>query len=675
MGIISSMDTRDVSLENPNVALGQGFTLLDVLGGGKTTAAGRRVNEEAALHVSAFFAGVNIIASAMGSLSCKLYRRRDDGGKEEERGHPLWQVLQLQPNPEMAATPYREAKQGHVLLRGNAYSEIVFSGRGQVLELWPIPPRSVDIVRRGGEMVYRVRIGEDEKFLPKEWVLHIAGLGGDGVSGWSVVRFARESLALGLASEEYGARFFSNNARPSGILSHPASLSDDAAKRLRNSWENASGGLSNAHRVAVLEEGVQWQQMGLSAEDSQFLETRQFQVREIARWLNIPPHKIGDLSDATFSNIEEQSLEFVQDTLMPWIRRWEQACNVKLLSASERAAGLFVEFPVQGLLRADVEKRGAFYQTRFNTGSITPNQIRALENENPIDGGDEAFVQINMMPLSQAMNMSPEERTAAMLAANGVIPPEFRAMERRDHRERLRVRAEYLDVLRDAAGRVVRGEVRNLRKAKKRLLKDGDVAAFREWLLEYYFREHPAFMIGQFAAPVGAYASAMARAAANEITLESVPRIEQFTELFLESFSHRYSASSRTELENLADQSDTPSEDLETRFGEWMGEDTDNQPRSERVASRVSTEFGNAVTSQVFAVGGIATLISRTVGDTCPYCTALDGRTVAIGEPMFQPGDEFQPEGTDTPLRFKSIVKYPPYHRGCNCIVVPGEGT
>lgn len=660
---------RRFTLEDPNTPLGDGFTVMDLFGGGQS-ATGKRVGDDQALHVSAFYAGVNVIASAIGSLPLKVYRRRDDGGKDEQRDHPLWEILQVEPNPEMSATPYREATQGHLLLRGNGYSEIVRDGRGRPRALWPIPPQAVTVKRlRGGELVYEVRVAGDLLRLPPERMLHIPGLGGDGISGWSVVRLARESLALGIASEEYGARFFSNNARPSGLLVHPASLGDDAAKRLKARWEAAQGGLSNAHRVAVLEEGVQWQQMGLSAEDSQFLQTRKFQVTEIARWLNIQPHKIGDLERSTNNNIEHQGIEFVQDTLMPWAKRWEQTINSRLLTPSERRTGLFVEFQMQGLLRADSEKRATYLRERFNTGSITPNEIRSHENENPLPGGDEAFIQLNMVPLSTALGMTAEERSNLLLAAAGV-PVETRAapVETRSPQHRLRIRGAFKPLLRDASERMVRGELRNVRKAAKRILPDTN--RFTEWLVEFYFREHPEFAKSTLGPVMSSYADAMAAATIDETNAAEVPTLTAFVDSYIDTFVQRYAASSRGQLQAVMEDDGEPADLVEARLSEWE-EGTDTSPRHERVANRASTELGNAIANQVFVAAGVVLLVSRTLGEDCPYCQGIDGRTVAVGEPFFREGDTFQPDGASSPLTFKQVTKYPPYHPGCDCYIAP----
>lgn len=645
-----------VSLEDPNVPLGNA-TLLEVLGGRKT-ATGRNVNAATAITNSAVYAAVNVIASAVGSLPLKVWRG-DGTTKTEARDHPLWTTLHDRPNPEMTASSYREAEQGHMLTRGTGFSEIVRSGGGDV-ELWPINPDKMKPVRVSGTLAWEF---DSKTIIPNERILHVPGLGSDGITGWSVVSLARESIGLGLATEEYGARFFGNNSIPTGLLSHPETLSDGAAKRLKASWEATQGGLSNSHRVAVLEEGVEWKAMGLSAEDSQFLQTRQFQVREIARWFNVQPHKIGDLDDATFGNIEEQSIEFVTDTLMPWLTRWEQAMNAKLLTDQERASGLFVQFVVNGLLRGDVEKRGAWYNTRFQTGSITPNQIRRLENENPIEGGDVAYIGVNMIPLTEAANLSVDERSRLMLAEQGAsdtqpYQPEARK-QTRDHTQRVGLRDAFRSVFRSASDRMVRGEIRNVKRQHEKL-SDTD---FRSWLDDYYFNEHPEFMRGIYLPAFESFGKAVSSAAAAEID-GTPPDVDDFVGLYTDSFTARYSASSRGQLLQLE------AEDVELRLAEWDEGREDKAPRAEAVTSGELITLGEAVAKLVFTTAGFR-VVWRLVGDSCPYCRGLSGRTVGGGENFLSQGDSFEPDDADVPLVPKRNVGHPPAHRGCNCTVAP----
>jgi HK97 family phage portal protein len=679
VGIFARMSVRSNALENPHTPIGDGIrTWYDVFGSGGPTNAGTRVNEASALTLAAVYAATQTISADIGSMPIKVYQHGSGDTRAEVRTHPLWDVLRNAPNPEMSAIAYREAGTGHQLLHGNKYSEIIRNGRGQVAELWAIAPGRVEPRRVEGVLHYLV---DGANLVPADRILNVPGLGSDGIIGWSVLQNARESLGLSLATDEYGARFFSNGSRPAGILTTPENLSKEAAKKLKARWQAAQGGGSNAHRVAVLEDGVTWQQIGLSAEDSQFLDTRQFQVREVARFFNIAPHLIGDMSDATFSNIEEQSIDHMRRTLNPWLVRDEQAMNRQLLTSAERADGLFVEYVREGILRGDVAKRGDWYMTRMQTGSMTPNEIRAKENQNPLPGGDEAWMPVNMIPVSVAAEMSTEQRLALIAAEHGVglnggmmVRPEYaddehrrlveraQTYERRDHTQRMGLRSSFAPLFLDTSNRMVRGELRNVRRANERM----DAGAFAAWLDDYYFNDHPTFMRSLWSPVFRSYGEAVASAAADEIGGEA-PDVSEFVEMHTETFTARYSASSRMQLKGIVRESEEVRADVETRLTEW-DEGNGKLTRAEQYAQSEPVQIGNGIAKLVFSLAGFAA-IWRTVGDSCPYCVGLNGKTASGAESFINEGQEFQPDGADAPLVPKRNVGYPPAHKGCNCTV------
>lgn len=365
---------------------------------------GRSVGVDQALTSTAVFGCVRIIAESVGSLPLPVYRRLQPQGKERDPRHPLYRLLHDAPNPEMIALAFREALTGHTLLRGNGYAEIQRDEAERVIALWPLRPDRMRVTRdEAGELAYVYDLPEGKPVrLPTFNVLHLPGFGGDGLTGYSVISYFREAVALALAVEEYGGRFFGNNARPGGVLQVQKTLSPEAAKRLKTSWETLQGGLANAHRVAVLEEGVTWQQVGIPPEDAQFLETRRFQTTEIARIFRVPPHMIGDLERATFSNIEHQSLEFVMHTLRPWLVRWEQALGRDVFARQPGGSTRFAEHLVDGLLRGDAKARADALAVQRQNGVITANEWREIENRNPHPDGDALLVNGNMIPATQA---------------------------------------------------------------------------------------------------------------------------------------------------------------------------------------------------------------------------------------------------------------------------------
>jgi HK97 family phage portal protein len=400
IGRLLAAETR--SVEDPRYPITQ--ERLASLLSGPPSATGKPVNPQTAMGLTAVFACVRVIAEPVATLPLLVYRRLGRG-KERATDHPLYPLLHHLPNPEMSSVEMREALMGHVLLRGNAYAEIVPNGRGEVMELWPLrPDRTTPMRNASGNLVYEVYLDNGEpRYLPKERVLHIRGLGFDGLVGYSPITLAREALGLSMAAEEYGARFFSNSSRPSGVLSTDKRLNETAAKRLKSSWEEAHSGLSNAHRVAILEEGITWKQIGIAPQDAQFLETRQYQTIEICRIFRVFPHMIGEMEKSTSwgTGIEQQQIGFVVHVLRPWLVRWEQAIYRSLFRPQERDA-YFAEFLVDGLLRGDAEARARALATMRQNGIISANDWREIENMNPYEGGDEYLVNAALVPVDQA---------------------------------------------------------------------------------------------------------------------------------------------------------------------------------------------------------------------------------------------------------------------------------
>jgi HK97 family phage portal protein len=368
-----------------------------------------------------------VLAEGVGTLPLIMYRRRGDGGKERATNHPLAAVLHDQPNRWQTSMEWREMSMGHLTLRGNAYSEMIAGARGFVDELRPLHPDRIKVwLMKNGDLQYRHReMDNTERVIEWDRMFHLRGLSSNGLTGISVIEMAREAIGLGLATEGYGARFFSQDATPRGVLTHPGSLTTDAAKRVVASWQEARAGLENVHKTAILDEGMEWKQMGMTSEDAQFLQTREFELTDVARWFRVPPHLIGILSRATFSNIEKQSLEFVVYTLMPWLVRWEQRISADLMLEPQI---FFAEFLVAGLLRGDTKERHEAYGIARQWGWLSVNDIRRLENMNPIPNGDVYLQPTNMMPAPNGQ--SAQLSLMAREAAGRVVRREMNALAR-----------------------------------------------------------------------------------------------------------------------------------------------------------------------------------------------------------------------------------------------------
>ena len=353
---------------------------------GRTTS-GKNVNERTAMQVTAVYACVRILSEAIAGLPLHTYKYRKDGAKEKAINHPLYRLLHDEPNLEMTSFVFRETLMSHLLLWGNAYVQIIRNGKGQITALYPLMPSRMTVDRASnGEIYYTYLVNDSDNptlkaqgqvYLGKEDVFHIPGLGYDGLVGYSPISMAKNAIGMALATEEYGAKFFENGASPSGVLEHPGTIKDP--DRLRESWNSLFKGSGNSHKVAVLEEGLSFKPIAISPNEAQFLETRKFQIDEIARIFRVPPHMVGDLEKSSFSNIEQQSLEFLKYTLDPWVTRWEQSIHRSLFLESEKR-DYFVKFNVDGLLRGDYQSRMNGYAVGIQNGFMSPNDIRSLEN-------------------------------------------------------------------------------------------------------------------------------------------------------------------------------------------------------------------------------------------------------------------------------------------------------
>ena len=375
------------------------------------SAAGKNVNERSAMQMTAVYACVRILSEAIAGLPLHMYHYLEDGSKRKAIEHPIYHLLHDEPNPEMTSFVFRETLMTHLLLWGNGYCQIIRNGKGEVIALYPLMPNRMTVDRdANGKLYYKYQKSSEDAptmegsnvILDSSDVLHIPGLGFDGLVGYSPIAMAKNAIGLAIAAEEYGSKFYANGAAPSGVLEHPGTLKDPA--RVRESWNAAFGGSSNSHKVAVLEEGLKYSPISISPNEAQFLETRKFQINEIARIFRVPPHMVGDLEKSSFSNIEQQSLEFVKYTLQPWIIRWEQNLQKALLTEEEKKTYFFI-FNVEGLLRGDYQSRMQGYATARQNGWMSANDIRELENLDKIpaeEGGDMYLVNGNMMPLEMA---------------------------------------------------------------------------------------------------------------------------------------------------------------------------------------------------------------------------------------------------------------------------------
>ncbi len=362
---------------------------------------GESVDEYTALTYSAVYNAITLIAGTISSIPLHLMQRGGDG-KRQATEHYLYDVLHTQANPYMTAMALRECLLSHVLAWGNGYAEKVRDGSGRIKELWPITPNRVSPKMEDGRLAYEITIDGDRQVFYRDKILHIPGLGFDGFVGYSVVGMAAKSIGLGMAMETFGSNFFGNGTHPSAIVTHPNRLGEEAHKNLKDSLAASYSGLGQSHKMLLLEEGMKIEKLGIPPNDSQFLESRQFGITEIARWFNLPPHKLKDLTKSSFNNIESEQTSFVMDSLLPWGVRLEQNYNMQLLLKRQRAAGFYFKHIFEGLLRGSHKDRSEFYGNMLDRGVFSINDVRELEDMNPVEGGDKRLVPLNMTTLEKA---------------------------------------------------------------------------------------------------------------------------------------------------------------------------------------------------------------------------------------------------------------------------------
>lgn len=411
------------SPENPSTNLANPAQwLLDYLGGTPTDA-GVNVNEISAMRTSAVYACVSLIAKTIASLPLKVFRMGEGDTSEEQPEHQLYYLLHDEPNPAMTSCVWREYLTASLLLSGNAYVAIGRNRANQVIDLFPIPPRTVKVERVSGRNQYHIRVNQvEEETWDQADILHIPGMGFDGVRGMSVVTFgARQAVGLSLATESHGSRIFSNGARLGVVLKHPKTLSKDAQARLRTQFDSQHVGLSQAFKTLVLEEGLDVTNISMTSEDAQFLDTRRFQVEDIARFFGVPPHLIGHTEKQTTwgTGLEQQTLGFLIFTIIPWLTRFEQEFNRKLFPRSP----FFAQFKHQAFMRGDSKARAEYYASGHQNGWLTQNEIRKLEDLPPVDSGDQLYINGNLVPSDEPRPRNPQPTTpAAPAPARPPIP-------------------------------------------------------------------------------------------------------------------------------------------------------------------------------------------------------------------------------------------------------------
>lgn len=445
-----------------------------LLGYYRPTLSGVTVTDDSALESPEYFAGIRNIAEDLATLPLFVYRRLSERKREMDMDHPLFPILHDQVNEEMDTVVFVEMQQAHLMIRRNCYAEIQRTNGGKVVGLWPIQPKQVQVVRINGELAYRVNLPSGERdretglpysLLHRERMLHVKAFSLDGVQGLSSTTMHREALGVSLALDRYGAAFFGNSASPEGVYTVPTTLDDEQYVRLRAQLESRHGGMENKHRLMLLEQGTTFAPVSVPNDKAQFTESKKMSISQMARLNRIAPHKIGDLSDATFSNIEHQGIDYVVSSIRPWAVRWERAFRMQLMTPAERRTH-FAEFLLEGLLRGDAGARNAALQIQRQNGIINADEWREVENRNEIPGGGGKIYMVNsaMVPLDEAGRPAHTQPSPAKPDAVRIFKP----------------------LLQAAAERCLLKEAQAVRKAAERMVPKEGLAGLDRFVNEFY---------------------------------------------------------------------------------------------------------------------------------------------------------------------------------------------
>lgn len=656
--------------------------LLEALGIRKSIT-GINVTEKTAMRQSAVYACVRIISETIASLPFFVYKRLDRG-KEKALDHPLFDILHNKPNEDMTSFTYRETILAHLLLWGNSYSLIIKNRLGEITQLYPLMPDKMKVEIKNNKVIYIYK----NKLINNEEILHIPGLSFNGILGKSPISYAREAIGLGLALEQFGAEYFSEGTNVGGVVEHPKSLSPKAYKNLSDSLNEKYKGLGKTHKLMLLEEGMKYAKITIPPEDSQFIESRKFQVVDIARIFRVQPHLLQELSDATYSNIEHQGIDFVVHTIRPWLVRIEQAKNAKLFKEEERKE-YFVELVVDGLLRGDITARFQAYDIARRGGWLSADDIRELENMNPLpDGQGQVYlVPLNMIDVKQLGQLTAGRTIIVKGDEIRILPKETEdsiEIERekrgiRSARTRKRLADSYSGLFENVITRLVKREKTDILKIAKKTLNKKDTQLFDEKIDQYY-QNHKDFVRTHTRPVFNTYAEAISLEAAEEIGYDLKPesqrlsedvRIDIFMEEYQDSFNVRYTKENRARIREIVaraiSENKDPLEALEKEFIHW------EEKKPEIVSNKETIKIAGAVSILIYKFAGITKLIWRNTGrKTCVYCQNLDGKVVGIEETFIPKGMDYSPEGADGSMKIRGPRIHPPLHLGCVCMIVAG---
>lgn len=629
-----------------------------------------KVNQDTALNYSAVLSCGRILSEGIASVPLFLYKRLPEG-KEKAANHPLYYLLHTQPNSEMTSFAFREIMMWHLLFWGNFYAEIVEDESGQINSLWPLLPWKMTVSRNKytNKLVYSYRLPDNtDRILRNEYVLHIPGLSFDGLYGKSLISIAREAIGLGMALEEFGARYFGQGTQFGGFIEHPRTISPTSEANLKAALKEKYKGLSNAHRMIILEEAMHFVPNNIKAEDAQFLQSRKFQLLEIARIFNISPHLLKDLERATYNNIEQLGIEHVVYTLRPWCVRIEQSMSVKLLTTPIEKQEYFIEFLLDGLLRGDLISRYQAYAVGKQNGWLSSDDIRALENMNPLpDGQGKVYWQpLNMIDSGQASDY--QSRPTEQISS--IKPKAIESRAFRNATLKSRLANSYRGLFEEATSRIIDFEKKNILKAADSIFNKRGLEPlnFSDYLEKFYKDKYNE--INKRIKPViNTYGNVIYEAVAEEVGSSiDKEKLDEFMEDYTIAFNKRYIASSKSQLnksvQHAIDNDLDPYKEIENKIKYFE----ENEPKTS--ALKETIKIAGAVSLFTYGLMGVQRMLWVNTGTkSCPFCEEMDGQVMGIEQPFMTKDRTMEADGKE-PLSFSSNIFHPPLHSGCVCQLV-----
>ena len=666
---------------------------------------GVHVSEQSALKYLTVFSCVSLIAGDLARLPLNLYKRREDGGKDLVTDTDLYDLLHNAPNRETTSFNWREASQGHCLLWGNSYSYVERENiSGKIKAIWQITnPGEVKVERAANnELVYVYPDRNGNKVTrTRDQIFHVPGYGYNGLVGMSMISLAREAIGLGLATEEFGGKYFGQGTHPAGVLEMDGTLGGDGKGEFVKAIQKGYAGLGNTHKVMLLENGMKYKPMTVPLNDAQFLETRSFQKTEICGMYHVPPHKIAQHGqNSNYNNLEQENASYVDSCLMHWIVRWESNISMQLLTAEERKAGFFFEFLVQGLLRGDSAARADYYNKIFQVGGITPNEIRSKENMNPVEGGDDNFVMLNMIPLDKAGEMPVEPEPPKEPDQLEEIKSWVRDAENRSSEKHIKsltaLKTSHTRLLLKAAEDVLSKETAAILRAAKKHLTQRTVDGFENFL-ESFYKDHESYVRNKFDPVLRVYGEAIFKESSRIMSADAVlsPSLEKFMYDYFEKFAFDHCRKGQAELISILEKAtDKDALAIVTkRVDEWY----EKSPK--KIARDQSARMLGAMSRETWSNLGATKLRWTTIGKNCPFCDQLDGTVVGIDREFIKAGsvlyidtktggsswydpdtgkysgdinDDNKEKHNVTAMKFYGTKMHPPIHQGCDCRILPG---